>query len=120
MILLDLQKAFDTVDHKILCEKLNVIGVKSIEWFKSYLSGRKQIVNVNSANSGVYNVTCGVPQGSLLGPLLFLIYVNDLSVSIDPDCKVLLSADDTAILFSHTNPNIIAKKLSSMLEKCHD
>jgi hypothetical protein len=79
-----------------------------------------QIVNVNSANSGVYNVTCGVPQGSLLGPLLFLIYVNDLGASIGPDCKVLLYADDTAILFSHTNPNIIAKKLSSMLEKCHD
>jgi hypothetical protein len=74
----------------ILFEKLNVIGVKSIEWFKSYLSGRKQIVNVNSGNSGVYNVTCGMPQGSLLGPLLFLIYVNDLSASIDPDCKPLL------------------------------
>jgi hypothetical protein len=97
IILLDLQKAFDTVGHAILCGKLNVIGVKSIEWFKSYLSGRKQSVNVNSENSGLYDVTCGVPQGSLLGRLLFLIFLNDLSTSIDTQCKVLLYADNNFI-----------------------
>lgn len=118
MVLLDLQKAFDTVDHKILCDKLKIIGVRSVEWFNSYLSNRQQIVNINKTNSDVCNVKCGVPQGSLLGPLLFLIYVNDLKISIDSDCKVLLYADDTAILFSHKDPKIISEKLSLMLESC--
>ena len=65
-------------------------------------------------------VTCGVPQGSLLGPLLFLIYVNDLQTSIDQDCKVLLYADDTAILFSHNDTRVISEKLSRMLKSCHE
>ena len=120
MVLLDLQKAFDTVDHEILCQKLEVLGVHSIEWFRSYLTNRKQLVNVNSCNSDVSNISCGVPQGSLLGPLLFLIYVNDMQVSIDSDCKVLLYADDSCILFSHRDPEVISSKLSKMLEQCHD
>ena len=113
MVLLDLQKEFDTVDHKVLREKLQSVGVKSVDWFCSYLSKRKQIVNINKTDSEV----C-IPQGILLGPLLFLIYVNDLQVSIDSACKVLLYADDTAILFSHTYPRVIAQKLSLMLDSC--
>lgn len=62
MVLLDLQKAFDTVDHQILCEKLSTLGVESISWFQSYLTQRKQIVNINGVNSEVCDVTCGVPQ----------------------------------------------------------
>ena len=120
MVLLDLQKAFDTVDHTILCEKLKVIGVRSISWFESYLTNRKQVVSVNGVVSEVCNITCGVPQGSLLGPLLFLIYVNDVQSSIDSDCKVLIYADDTAILFSHRDPGVISQKLSRMLESCHE
>jgi len=120
MVLLDLQKAFDTVDHSILCDKLSAIGVDSVPWFESYLTNRKQLVNVNGVCSDVQNVTCGVPQGSVLGPLLFLIYVNDLKISIDSECKVLIYADDTCILFSHNNPKVIAQKLSKMLESCHD
>jgi hypothetical protein len=65
-------------------------------------------------------VTCGVPQDSLLRPLLFLIYVNDLQTSIDQDCKVLLYADDTAILFSHNDTRVISEKLSRMLKSCHE
>jgi hypothetical protein len=65
-------------------------------------------------------VTCGVPQGSLLVPLLFLNYVNDLQTSIDQDCKVLLYADDTAILFSHNDTRVISEKLSRMLKSCHE
>jgi hypothetical protein len=65
-------------------------------------------------------VTCGVPQGSLSEPLLFLIYVNDLQTSIDQDCKVLLYADDTAILFSHNDTRVISEKLSRMLKSCHE
>ena len=120
MVLLDLQKAFDTVDHEILCEKLSTVGVESISWFKSYLTSRQQIVNINGVDSELCNVTCGVPQGSLLGPLLFLVYVNDMQISIDPDCKVLLYADDSAILFSHKDPRVISDKLSTVMESCQD
>ena len=70
MIMLDLQKAFDTVDHEILCQKLSVMGVVSVEWFHSYLSDRTQMVNVNNTSSDFPKITCGVPQGSILGPLL--------------------------------------------------
>ena len=76
MLLLDLQKAFDTLDHDILCTKLESIGVLSVDWFRSYLTGRKQYVNINSISSDPGHVTCGVPQGSILGPFLFLIYVK--------------------------------------------
>ena len=101
MLLLDLQKAFDTVDHDILCRKLEAIGVRSVPWFKSYLSGRQQFVHINNVSSDPGYVTCGVPQGSILGPLLFLIYVNDMPISLDSECKLILYADDSAILFSH-------------------
>ena len=78
MVLLDLQKAFDTVNHSILCEKLRIMGVGNIDWFISYLANRKQIVNVNSTNSSHGLVTCGVPQGSILDSLLVLCYINDM------------------------------------------
>ena len=65
-------------------------------------------------------VTCGVPQGSILGPLLFLCYVNNMVISIDPDCKLLLYADDSTILFSHSDPNQNAYKLGKVLESCSD
>ena len=71
IVLLDLQKAFDTVDHDILCEKLETMGLNFTAWMKSYLKGRTQIVIANETSSEVGTVTCGVPQGSILGPLLF-------------------------------------------------
>ena len=108
------------MDHSILCDKLRVIGIQSVSWFESYLTNRKQLVNINGIDSDMGEVTCGVPQGSLLGPLLFLIYVNDLQTSIDQDCKVLLYADDTAILFSHNDTRVISEKLSRMLKSCHE
>jgi hypothetical protein len=93
--MLDLQKAVDTVGHNILCSKLNVMGVQSVDWFESYLTDRVQFVSVNSTISEPMNVSCGVSQGSIMGSLLFFTYVNDMSISIDGDCKLILYANWT-------------------------
>jgi hypothetical protein len=116
--MLDLQKAFDTVDHGVLCDKLKEIGVESVEWFHSYLTGRNQCVSVNNTMSEFMSISCGVPQGSILGPLLFLCYVNDMSISISKKCKLILYADDSAILYSHKDPDVIRNVLGNELENC--
>ena len=116
MVLLDLQKAFDTVDHEILCNKLEAMGINFTKWFQSYLGGRQQIVVANGINSEPGTVNCGVPQGSILGPLLFLCYVNDMSISLK--CKLLLYADDSALIVSGSDPQSIADILSKELESC--
>ena len=72
----------------------------------------------NKVMSEPGHVNCGVPQGSILGPLLFLCYVNDMSISIDSECKLISYADDSAILFSHKDPNVISEKLGKVLENC--
>ena len=118
MVLLDLQKAFDTVDHDILCNKLKVMGVGCLEWFESYLKNRQQVVTLDGINSTPGFVQCGVPQGSILGPLLFLCYINDMPISIK--CKLLLYADDSALLVSGFDPNSIATQLSQELKSCYD
>ena len=116
MVLLDLQKAFDTVDHDILCKKLESMGFNFTGWFKSYLKGRTQTVIANGVSSEPGTVNCGVPQGSILGPLLFLCYVNDMPISVR--CKLLLYADDSALIVSGSDPEKIAEELSKELESC--
>ena len=73
MVMIDLQKAFDTVDHQILCNKLQAMGVSNIKWFQSYLTGRKQLVNVNGTESNLADISCGVPQGSILDLYFFFV-----------------------------------------------
>ena len=118
LVLMDLQKAFDTVNHGIILDKLSSMGVASTSWFKSYLSGRSQCVEVDGERSYFESITCGVPQGSILGPLLFLVYVNDMHLSVG--CHLSLYADDSALIFSHRDPSIIAEKLSTELSHCRD
>ena len=114
--MLDLQKAFDTVDHEILLYKLKAIGMdhKCIKWMSSYLTNRKQLVDVDGTLSSSCKITCGVPQGSILGPLLFLIYVNDMKAAAN--CKLWLYADDSTLLVSGPNVNTIEATLSMELK----
>ena len=93
-IFCDLSKAFDVIDHSILLKKLHFYGLRGIvnDWFRNYLTGRKQYVEIENTKSDTWQIECGVPQGSILGPLLYLIYVNDISMSTNE--KILSFADD--------------------------
>ena len=100
-IFLDFSKAFDTVDHLILLDKLNHYGIRGCahNWFTSYLSNRQQFVTYNGTQSEQQTIKCGVPQGSILGPLVFLVYINDLP-HICHNTFPVLFADDTNLFNS--------------------
>ena len=109
-----LKKAFDTVDHNILLAKLKQYGIRSNthSWFESYLSNRKQYVEYNNFKSDTKTIAHSVPQGSILGPLLFIIYMNDFSRSSDLLFSILF-ADDTSIFIEGTNFENISKILNT-------
>ena len=117
-VFLDLKKAFGTVDHKILPTKMNRCGIqgKILDWFKSYLTNRTQRRSGNGCLSDFTSLKCGVTQGTILGPLLFLIYINDL-----PNClsfsKLRMYADDTHITYAGSDLYLIQSSLSHDLKK---
>ena len=118
---LDLSKAFDTIDHDTLFMKLSYYGIRgtALTWFKSYFKNRKQYVHYNGQNSDLLDITCGVPQGSVLGPLLFIIYTNDLPNALR-DAKCILFADDTTIYMSSQNQKQLYDSMTSELNNLTD
>ena len=116
-VFLDLKKAFDTLDHSILLDKLEAHGVRGIanKWFESYLLIRMQFVEVNGQASDSANMTTGVPQGSVLGPLSFLVYINDIAKA-NQISQVFLFADDTNITSVCSSSASFQNDLSSIFD----
>ena len=115
---IDLKKAFDTVDHNILCKKLDLYGVhhRELSWFKSYLTNRKQFCRVNGVDSEIEDIEVGVPQVSCLGPLLFLVYINDLPQAV-LDSNVSMYADDTSLCYQSHDMIRLNEAINSDLAK---
>jgi len=119
-IFCDLSKAFDVINHNILFHKLDNLGFRGIinNWLQSYLSQRSQYVEINSVKSHICPIECGVPQGSILGPLLYLIYVNDIANSTSGN--ILSFADDTSLYISDSNLKHLFTKSNTEMHKLYE
>ena len=120
-VFVDLSKAFDTADHQILLKKLEYYGIagNNLRWFENYLKDRQQFISFEHNSSKKATITCGIPQVSILGPLLFLLYVNDLhhaSKILNP----VMFADDTNLFFSHSDINLLFEKMNKELTNVSD
>ena len=115
---IDLKKALDTVNHRILINKLQLYGIRGhiLDWFRSYLQNRKQYIHIDDTNSNLGSISCGVPQGSILGPLLFILYINDIS-NISHLMHTILFAYDTTILIESDNVSTALKLMNKELQK---
>ena len=115
-IFLDLSKAFDTLDHAILLSKLEAYGITGTarQWITDYLRNRQQFVEINDSKSDASRQICGVPQGSILGPLFFIIYINDLPACSN-EVEFILFADDTSIFFEHNDLDVLTCHLNDQL-----
>ena len=116
LIFLDLSKAFDTLDHSNMLDKLTSPGMNrsAVQWFRSYLAMRTQSVCTNGVVSEPQPISFGVPQGSVLGPLLFIVYINDLPLAVQ-GCSVEFYADDTLVYFASKSVSEIQAQLTSGL-----
>ena len=119
-VFIDLKKAFDTVNHALLIDKLEFYGVRGPAkvWLKNYLHNRKQFVQIDDCKSTLLNVTCGVPQGSILGPKLFILYINDIC-NVSEIVQFILFADDTNVFYSDHDINILCTTMSNELDNLH-
>ena len=119
-LFVDLTKAFDTVNHEILLYKMNNYGIRghANNFFGSYLSNRKQYMSVNGTESKLSSINCGVPQGSVLGPILFLLYINDIYRALK-DCKINLFADDTCVFVSDPSMKDLMTKSKNQLSNLY-
>ena len=117
-LFLDFSKAFDTVDHEILLDKLDKYGIRGVckNWITSYLSNRSQYVSFNSRNSTSSKIICGVPQGSIMGALLFILYVNDI-VNVSNVLFPILFADDTNVFIDGHNLSDMCDIMNSEMGK---
>ena len=120
-VFIDLEKAFDTVNHQILLSKLYHYGIRGVanKWFSSYLSNRQQKVSINGESSNWLPITCGVPQGSILGPLLFLIYINDMQLSVEHS-TIYHFADDTNLLHSCKSLKVLRKRVNKDMQLLYE
>ena len=119
-VFIDLKKAFDTVDHNILAKKLEHYGIRGLakDWVCSYLENRRQYVCINNSNSDCLDVKGGVPQGSILGPALFILYVNDMC-NVSKSLKSILFADDTNLFYAGKDLNEVCELVSRELDILH-